>query len=85
MTLVIIEVLQLLVLLGKLFNRVLNERLVKFLEKHTIISDCQIGFTKQARTSDHMFIIKTIIDKYCIVKNKEVFACYVDLKRPSTQ
>jgi hypothetical protein len=44
----------------KLFNRVLNERQVKFLEKHKIISDCQIRFTKQARTSDHMFIIKTI-------------------------
>ena len=67
--------------IGKLFNRVLNERLVKFLEKHKIISDCQIGFTKQARTSDHMFIIKTIIDKYCIAKNKKVFACFVDLKK----
>jgi hypothetical protein len=57
--------------IGKLFNRVLNERLVKFLEKHKIISDCQVGFTKQARTSDHMFITKTIIDKYCIAKNKK--------------
>ena len=28
--------------IGKLFNRVLNERLVKFLEEHTI-SDCQIA------------------------------------------
>ena len=35
-----------------------------------MINDSQMGFTKKARTSDHMFILKTIIDKYC--NNKDV-------------
>jgi hypothetical protein len=30
-----------------------------------VINDSQMGLTKKARTSDHMFILKTIIDKYC--------------------
>jgi len=60
--------------LGKLFNKIIDIRLDKFLEKHKVIHDCQIGFTKKARTSDHMFILKTIIDKYCNNKDGRVFA-----------
>ena len=51
--------------IGKLFNTVLNNRLDKFLMDNNIISNCQIGFSKNARTADHMFILKTLIDKYC--------------------
>jgi hypothetical protein len=42
--------------LGKLFNSILNNRLDMFLEKHQIIDTCQVGFTKKARTTDHLFI-----------------------------
>ena len=42
--------------LGKLFNTILNNRLVKFLDSGNIICDNQIGFKKKARTSDHIFI-----------------------------
>jgi hypothetical protein len=48
-----------------LFGSVLswyNERLDSFLRQNNIIDDCQIGFTRKARTSDHMFILKYIID-----------------------
>ena len=56
--------------IGKLFNRVLNAWLDKFLIKYNVIDECQIGFRKKARTSDHMFVLKTIIDKYCEAGNK---------------
>ena len=42
--------------LGKLFNMVLNARLDTFLEDNEIINKEQIGFTRKARTSDHMFV-----------------------------
>ena len=42
--------------LGKLLSRILDNRLTKFLDKHHVINDSQMGFTKKARTSDHMFI-----------------------------
>lgn len=67
--------------LGKLFNKILDTRLQKFLDKNHIIDDSQIGFTKKARTSDHMFILKTIIDKYCNKKEGRVFACFVDFNK----
>ena len=66
---------------GKLFNRVLNARLDKFLIKYNGIDECQIGFRKKARTSDHMFVLKTIIDKYCVAGNKKLYSCFVDFRK----
>ena len=67
--------------IGKLFNSILNERLDLFLEKHKIINKCQLGFTKKARTSDHLFILKCILDQYCNSKDGRVFACFVDFQK----
>ena len=67
--------------IGKLFNSVLNNRLDIFLEKNKIIHDCQIGFTKKARTTDHLFILKCIIDEYCNTREGRVFACFVDFQK----
>jgi hypothetical protein len=36
--------------------------------------------TKGARTSDHIFSLKTLIDEY-FRKNKYVFVCFVDLRK----
>ena len=54
---------------GKVFNSVLNNRITKFLEKNKIINDEQIGFRKNARTSDHIFILNTLVHKYKQQKN----------------
>ena len=66
---------------GKMFNSILNTRLDDFLCKNNIINNCQIGFTNNARTSYHMFIIKCIIDKYCKTKDGKVYACFVDFQK----
>jgi hypothetical protein len=44
-----------------------------------VINDSQMGFTKKARTSDHMFILKTIIDKYWINLSFSNFQHLVDV------
>ena len=67
--------------IGKLFNSVLNSRLDSFLEKHQIINKCQVGFTRKARTTDHLFILKCIFDEYCSSKDGRVFACFVDFQK----
>ena len=33
------------------------------------------------RPSDHMFILKTIINKYCNTKEGRMFACFVDFQK----
>ena len=44
-----------------------------------IISDEQIGFRSDYRTSDHIFKSKTILDKY-LNKSKMVYAYFIDLR-----
>ena len=67
--------------IGKLFNRVLNARLDKFLFKYNVIDKCQIGFRKKTRTSDHMFVLKTIIVEYCVAGNTKLYSCFVDFQK----
>jgi hypothetical protein len=66
---------------GKLFNSILNSRLDSFLEKNNIINSCQIGFSKKARTSDHMFILRTLFNTYCEKNEGRLYACFVDFKK----
>ena len=66
---------------GKLFNLVLNSRLDKFLEENKLIDKSQIGFTKNARTQDHMFVLKTLIDKYTNKAGDKLYAYFVDFKK----
>ena len=67
--------------LGKLFNSILNCRLEKFLHDHDLIHHSQMGFTKAARTSDHLFVLKCLIDKYCNSKEGRLYACFIDFHK----
>ena len=64
--------------LGKLFSEVLCKRLYNEIETHNLISKSQIGFVKGKRTSDHIFVLKSIIEEYKS-KKRPVYACFVDL------
>ena len=64
---------------AKLFNSLLNERLSKFLEKKDTLDKKQIGFKKGFRTTDHMFTLRTLIEKY--IKTGKLYACFVDFKK----
>lgn len=67
--------------IGKIFNSILNKRFDSYLEKNNIIHPHQIGFSKKCRTSDHIFVLKTILDKYINKKGGKVYACFVDFKK----
>ena len=55
-------------------------RLDEYLENNNIICPEQKGFRKGMRTSDHIFTLQTIIDKY-FKNNNYSFACFIDLKK----
>ena len=59
---------------------IINERLIKYFDKHDVISNKQIGFKKKHRASDHMFVLNTIINKY-LSKGKKLYCCFVDLQK----
>lgn len=66
--------------LGKLFNKIVHNRLYNFIEMNNLISKNQIGFKPKARTADHIFTLKSIVDNYKLRK-KKVFTAFIDLKK----
>ena len=67
--------------LGKLFCKVLQKRLENYCEKNKIINEVQGSGKQGSRTSDHLLIIRFLIDKYVKKQGKKLFACFVDLKK----
>ena len=67
--------------LGKLFTKLLQNRVSNFLKDNNLIEDNQAGFKSDYRTTDQIFIIKTIINKYLYKSKKPVFACFVDFTK----
>lgn len=47
-----------------------------------ILRKSQIGFLPKHRTTDHIFTLHTLIQKYVLQKMKEkMYACFVDLRK----
>ena len=47
-----------------------------------IVAQVQIGYKPNARTSDHIFTVKTLVNKYVNdQKNKKLYACVIDYKK----
>ena len=67
--------------LGKLFNSILTLRLQKYLLKHNRITPEQIGFSKDASTSDNIFTLNTLINKYSKRRSQKLYACFIDFKQ----
>ena len=70
--------------LGKVFSAILNKRLVNFLASRNIMHDTQIGSCKGSRTSDHIYVLKSLIDKYTKDKgrkNRKLYAAFVDFRK----
>lgn len=65
---------------GKLFTRVLNNRLTEFITENKTIGPEQAGFKKHHSTIDQAFVLKTLIDFY-LCKRKRLYCCFIDYKK----
>ena len=66
----------------KVLCLIMNQRLQAFLTKNNTINRAQIGFMPKSRTTDHIFTLKTLSNKY--VKDKKggkLFACFVHFRK----
>ena len=66
---------------AKLFSFILLNRLTKFIDLKKLISPKQIGFMKGTRTSDHIFLLQTVIEKIVKKGKKKLFAVFIDFKK----
>ena len=68
--------------LGKFFTLIMNKRLLNFAAKNDLLHKSQIGFLPNHRTTDHIFTLRTIIDKYVKnARNGKIYACFIDFKK----
>ena len=66
--------------LGKVVTKIMNRRLIKWLENEGLIATEQIGFKPKQRTTDHILVLNTICDIYKS-KHKAVYMCFVHLEK----
>jgi hypothetical protein len=64
--------------LGKLFTSLLQRRLHTYMENNDLYNKYQAGFRPDHRTTDHIFIIKTPVNKYIHKLKKPIYTCFVD-------
>ena len=67
--------------LGKLFTSLLQKRLGDYLETNNLLSPNQGGFREGYRTTDHIYILKTLINKYVYNRKTNLYVCFVDFKK----
>ena len=66
--------------LGKLFTAMLNNRLTEFLDKNDKLSENQAGFRKGYGTTDHMFVLNSLIEIMKVSK-KKLFCAFIDFSQ----
>ena len=67
--------------LAKVYGQIMLKRLTDYIVKRKFISPNQIGFMKGCRTSDHIFLLQTVIEKIVKKHMRRLFCAFVDLKR----
>ena len=60
--------------LGKLFTKIMNNRITRFVDEKNILSDVQYGFRKNRSTIDCLFIVKGLID-IMFAKGLKLYVC----------
>ena len=60
----------------------ISKRFQRYLTDKNLIAQEKIGFKPNARTSDHIFTVKSLVSKYVNEQiNKRLYACFIDFKK----
>ena len=66
--------------LSKVFTAVINNRLTKFLDNSNLLNENQAGFRKEYSTSDHSFVLSSLIE-ILKVKKQKLYCAFVDFSQ----
>ena len=66
--------------LGKLFTRVLNNRLNEWAEKYRIYCEAQAGFRQNMGTIDNLFVLNSLITHF-LNQKKQLFCVFIDFTK----
>ena len=66
---------------GKLYSTILLNRFMTYIRGKQLISPKQIGFMKNAGTSDHIFLLQTIIAKVVNKNKNKLYTAFIEFKK----
>ena len=67
--------------LGKTFSGVMCQRLSNYLDTEKKISDSKTAFRKKHSTLDHIYTLKSIVNKYVLRQKRKLYCCFVDFRK----
>lgn len=67
--------------LGKVFTNSLQSRLLSFVEENNKLSENQAAFRPGKSTTDHIFTLKSIVNRYVRLLKKDLYCCFVDFSK----
>ena len=65
---------------SKLYSMILLKRLEDYVTEERVISPNQIGFQRGYRTADHVYLLKTLVNK-AFRHKKKLYAAFIDFKK----
>jgi hypothetical protein len=65
----------------KLFTGILQKCLDNYLESNKLLSQYQSRFRTNHRTTDNIFVLKTLLSKYLHVQKQISYVCFVDFSK----
>jgi hypothetical protein len=68
-------------LMGKIYCMLVEARLDRFCEDHGYRATGQAGFRRKRACSDHVFILKHLIDRTRADARRNLFVCFVDFRK----
>ena len=67
--------------LSKIVGKILNNRLVEWVESENLLFQEQKGFRRGQSTIDQVFILNTMIQKYLSKRRGRFYCCFVDFAK----
>jgi hypothetical protein len=67
-------------ILAKMFIMILEKRLSEWVEQHGLRAKGEAGFRKDCRTTNQLFILRTLIEQ-SKAKKKPLYCCFVGFKK----
>ena len=68
-------------IIGKVFAGILQSRLYRWCQKHSILSENQYGFRSGRSTVDCLFIHNTLVQYHLSKKRGKLYVCYIDFSK----
>ena len=70
--------------LGKLFTRVINQRLDDWAENYSIYVEAQYGYRRRRGTTDSIFVLQNVINNF-LEQGKKLYTFLLSIAKLSTE